>query len=99
MKCWNATGDATVDVPSTLWSGTIWDEWVVTLDTTTPVLNRLTIRGRLQYEYNAGRTLELRAHSIIVQRGAIVMGNRTCESSAPRRASRAACRSPSPASI
>ena len=74
-ECWNVTGDEAIDVPSTLWSGTIWDQWTVTIDGTTPVLNQLTVRGQLIFQTDAFKTVELRAHYIRVRGGSIIMGN------------------------
>ena len=61
-KCWNVTGDASIDIPSHMSTNTIWEAWTVILDTSPPVLNRLTIRGRLIFLPNAGERIELRAH-------------------------------------
>ena len=75
--CWNVTGDASVDIPSTLWVGTIWGDWTVILDTSTPVLHRLTVRGRLIFMPDAGEVLEMRAHYVRVRFGQFIMGNET----------------------
>ena len=72
---WNVTNDPSIDVPSDYWEGTIWDDWTVTVDQDTPVVNRLVVRGTLIFEYDAGRDVTLHAHYITVDGGRIVMGN------------------------
>ena len=74
---WNVTGDEALDVPTTMGITTIWDDWTVTIDTQTVVLNRLTIRGRVYFMPDAGETVELRAHYVRVLGGSLVMGNIT----------------------
>ena len=77
MACWNVTGDEALDVPRTMGITTIWEDWTVTLDASTVVLNRLTIRGRLFFMPDAGETIELRAHYVRVLGGSLIMGNIT----------------------
>ena len=77
MACWNVTGNEDVDVPTTMGITTIWDDWTVTLDVRSVVLNRLTIRGRLYFMPDAGGLVELRCHHVQVHGGALIMGNHT----------------------
>ena len=77
MACWNVTGDEALDVPTTMGITTIWEDWTVTIDTQTVVLNRLTIRGRVYFMPDAGETVELRAHYVRVLGGSLIMGNIT----------------------
>ena len=72
---WNVTDDPSVDVPSDYWQGTIWDDWVVTVDGATPVVNRLVVRGTLIFKFDAGTDVTLHAHYVTIDGGQIVMGN------------------------
>jgi hypothetical protein len=56
---------------------TIWDKWVVTLDVPTPVLNTLTIRGRLIVQHNARINLAIHSNLIDIKGGSLVVGNST----------------------
>jgi len=56
---------------------TIWDKWVVTLDTTTPFLNTLTIRGTLIVQHDHPTAIAIHANLIDIKGGRLVVGNST----------------------
>ena len=55
----------------------IWDRWTITLDTETPFLNKLIVRGTLIAQVDAEGAIGIHANLIELQGGRIIFGNDT----------------------
>ena len=59
------------------------DDWVVTLDTVTPVLRVLTIRGKLRFQLQPLLAIELHAHVVDIRGGVLEIGNSSAQFMGP----------------